>query len=523
MAKPQLRLPTDRTIAFAAAIISSKPADLTVREYISLLTRHVAKGRRENALSVAYRHLDRSAYWRAECERAKADCRTAEEARLEALREVELLKAKLEGAKMVAGTGAGVKRKRAGGADVAPYSRKVAKNGRKELEEKREVFLGGIVIEEVDFGEGDGGGQNLMRRLFQIGLYFKPGSPVEPRDLTQHLCSAADECSEVVMDAIAQQKSSNPASSTDLVTTMTAVGRVVAGILAGLQKLVRLDSSDSLNGQVTYALVRMYEKILAQFDAVSQEKALEESPGPAIDPKTSVATAKAKSKGGPPRVNIKNVPTLNALASLLSGIMKQLDPKQDPHRDIFEGFLFYILSKLGNRIYTVNFSRPRAEDIMEELEAAGGLDESDTEKTTSNPISTAVRQAQLEAPYLLHLLRQSLALTTSFLGPTVSTSKSAKTKSYPKPGSITKATLGLAAKERLQATLVSAIFGSESLDADSDLFVECLRMPAAGGSAVSVPKVKEVEVGEWFYSEVWRLLGWEVLGREMNSRMREGQ
>jgi len=31
MAHPQRKLPSDRTIAFAAAIISSKPADLTVR------------------------------------------------------------------------------------------------------------------------------------------------------------------------------------------------------------------------------------------------------------------------------------------------------------------------------------------------------------------------------------------------------------------------------------------------------------------------------------------------------------
>lgn len=31
MAQPQLKLPSDRTIAFAAAVISSKPADLTVR------------------------------------------------------------------------------------------------------------------------------------------------------------------------------------------------------------------------------------------------------------------------------------------------------------------------------------------------------------------------------------------------------------------------------------------------------------------------------------------------------------
>jgi hypothetical protein len=183
MAQPQLKLPSDRTIAFAAAIVSSKPAELTVRgkffpppsniklsriphqtkthtthaEYISLLTRHVAKGRRENTLSAAYRHLDRSAFWRAECERAKTNFRAAEEGRIEALREVEFVKAKLEIAKSAAGSAAGAKRKR-GTTDVVPYSREV-KKGRKDAEEKREVFLGGLVIEEVEFGEGEGGGE----------------------------------------------------------------------------------------------------------------------------------------------------------------------------------------------------------------------------------------------------------------------------------------------------------------------------------------------------------------------------
>ena len=71
------------------------------------------------------------------------------------MREVDLLKAKLEVAKMA--TAAGSKRKRQD-ADVVPYSREV-KKGRKEADEKREVFLGGLVIEEVVAGVGDEGGE----------------------------------------------------------------------------------------------------------------------------------------------------------------------------------------------------------------------------------------------------------------------------------------------------------------------------------------------------------------------------
>ena len=361
-----------------------------------------------------------------------------------------------------------------------------------------------------------------MRKLFQIGMSFKPGSAVVPQDLTRHLCLAANECGQVVLDALERQKASSAPNDTDLTTTMTAIGRVIAGILAGLQKLLRFDDSGSAKGQVTYALVHMYEKIIASLDAVSKEEALAEIAKASTDPQLSSTKAKSKARGGPPRVNIKDLPTLNALASLLSGIIKQLDPKQDPHKDIFEGFLFCILSRLGDRIYAINFQRSRAESIMEELEASSSFDEPDAEPTQSQ-VSTPVRQAQLEAPYLLHLLKQALALTPSFLTSPASASNSTKVKPNPKPGSITKATLSLAAKERLQATLVNAIFGPEGIDEDSDLFMESLQMPAAGGSTFTVPRVKEAEVGEWLQGEVWRLLGWEVLGREMNDRMRERQ
>lgn len=138
---------------------------MTYTEYISLLNRHVAKGRRENALSAAYRHLDRSAYWRAECERAKADYRAADEARIEALREVDLMKTRHDAAKGAGGAGA--KRKRANG-DYVPYSREI-KKGRTNADDKREVFLGGLVIEEVELGEEDVGGE-VNAFAWSVGL-----------------------------------------------------------------------------------------------------------------------------------------------------------------------------------------------------------------------------------------------------------------------------------------------------------------------------------------------------------------
>lgn len=373
-----------------------------------------------------------------------------------------------------------------------------------------------------------------MRKLYQIGLYFKPGVQVHSKDLAGHLCASAAEIPRVVLGALDQQGSVDHLHRTDLSKTLTAAGRVVAGILAGSQKLIRMPGGDVLMGKVTYALVQMYGKLLTGFDAISKaEVTADVSTEHITDGKTSPVKQKPKAKGGAQRVNIRDVPVLNALTSLLSGTMRQLDSKQDSHRDMFEGFLHNILSKLGNRIYTINFSQPRAASIADETEAH--LPPDDPESETNSPShnvrkdSIPLRQAHLEAPYLLHLLKQSLALTPSFLSPTINNNKDTTTatkltrsKTTPKPGTTKKTSLSLATKERLQSTLVTAIFGPEGIDEESDLFLTGLQLPPAeaGGGNVTVPRVKEVEIGEWFQGEVWRLLGWEVLGGEMDLRGR---
>lgn len=39
-------------------------------------------------------------------------------------------------------------------------------------------------------------------------------------------------------------------------------------------------------------------------------------------------------------------------------------------------------------------------------------------------------------------------------------------------------------------------------------------MPSIGDTVLPMPKIKEVEVSDWFQEEVWRALGWEILSKE---------
>lgn len=349
-----------------------------------------------------------------------------------------------------------------------------------------------------------------MRALYQIGLCFKPGVHVEANTLVRHLVSPVKEVTSVVLAVLDQHDHSSPDK---LSTTMTAAVRVFAGIMAGLQKLHRTNEGSSLAGQVIYAIVHMYEQLLGAFDTLSEHEAKQESSkNPTPNSQTPPTKPKTKTKAGPPRVNIKDLPALNALTSLLNGITKLLDAKIPSHPSILDGIFFVLLQKLGKTIYTLAFAHPRPASLSEEI----SLDVS-PENAISQPPNLPLRQAQLQAPYLLHLLKQILSLTPSFTTPAASAPTTKPTKTAkPKPGTVTKTSLTLPAKERLQHTLVNAIFGTEGVEEESDLLLNCLRMPGTAVGALTVPRVKEVEVGEWFQGEVWRLLGWEVLGREVD-------
>ena len=133
-------LPSHLTLAFATTVVRSKPPELSIRggptcsssphelitnckpDYISLLRQHIARGRRENALSTAYRHLDRSSYWRSEYERTKVALKVGESETLDLRLEVDALKIKLENARAAVTASPAKKRKKVD-QDVIPVPR----------------------------------------------------------------------------------------------------------------------------------------------------------------------------------------------------------------------------------------------------------------------------------------------------------------------------------------------------------------------------------------------------------------
>ncbi|KAK4910303.1 hypothetical protein LTR49_020984 [Elasticomyces elasticus] len=524
--------PSSLAIAFAFAVVTSKPAELSVKgiihhsghinrtqslthfiEYIGLLRQHIAKGHRGNAISSTHRHLDRSSHWRSEYERVKDALRTSEGEAVDLKMEVEKLKARVESAKAAAS--APKKRKKAD-EDVILVPRS-PKRAKRDVSPGRKGGRDDVDVEkEFDFAEVGDIGNELMRSLYQVHVVLKRHDRTEPAVLAYHLVQAASALPQVVHAAVKASFTRLLTGQSILKTTLTAAGKAVVSLVVGINRLSHVTTGKNVQGQVMYSLVHMFASLLGTLEKASEfeaEKAARQAnAAAAVDkrPKSS----KGKAVAQPKQPNLKDIPSLNLITCFLCGIIDVLDPKVEIHTQLFEGFAYSTLDKLGARLYSSVFGHARGPSIEDEIMASNKPDEIEDSGPNPSPSSVDMNtsQVKMEAPYLVHLLTKMMNAAPTHFGAIIS-NKTGKAKQPNNKGSM-KGALAIHAKDRLQRTLVNCIFGTEGVD-EEDPFMDCLKMPSlAGQQPLPMPKIREPEVQEWFKGEVWRLLGWEILGKE---------
>ncbi|KAI7226172.1 hypothetical protein KC330_g8909 [Hortaea werneckii] len=502
----QPKRPSERSIAFAISIVLSKPEGLDIKEYIRLLQQHIAQGSRAQALSSVHRHLDRSSWWRGEYERTKEALNAARDQTVDLQREVEVLKGKLEIARL---SKAPKKRKKID-EDVVPVP-KEPKRARREASPPRSTRSPYVDPEsDLNFSEIGGIGNILLRNLYQIHAAMRSHHKNDPNILAYHLVRAAYTLPQVVVQPIPECLNRQVAGLDLLKSNIRAAKRAVVSLISGLTRLTNAANGPEVQGRVIYAYVRMFCELIEALAEASSREINKPLAVPEERPTTS--KGKKKSEHAKP-ANLKDRPVLNALTSFLCGILDLLDPNLEAHGSLFEGFTYAVLNKLGSRLYTLVFGHERGPTIEAEIARASEPDEVEdpSQRSVLHRNEVELQQAKLEAPYLIHLLARLMNAAPAHLGAIIST-KTGKPKQANNKGSM-KGALALTAKDRLQRTLVNCMFGTEGVDDQSPLR-DCVKMPAAPDTPLPMPKVKEAEVQEWFREEVWRLLGWEVLSKE---------
>lgn len=305
----------------------------------------------------------------------------------------------------------------------------------------------------------------------------------------------------------------NASEATDMLlfkAVLNAADRAVKLLLDGLRRLPNSHGSAEVTGHVKYAYVQMYSSLLECLDAMATldvNRTEKEAYAATVGKKASPPKAKAKQQK---QTNIKDNAALNLVTKLLCSIVDGLDPKLDVHRSLYEGFAYVILKRLGVTLYLLVFGHSRGATIEDEIRTYNEVDEIDEDDAEPNTKGQPLKSAKLQAPYLIHLLSRIMIYAPAHLDAVVLTTKGSPRKAV--KGSM-KGALAIDARERLQRTLIRCMFGEEG--GEDDEFNDCLNMPALKGPQFPTPKVKEQEIQEWFKEEVWRLLGWETLSREI--------
>ncbi|QDS76229.1 hypothetical protein FKW77_008729 [Venturia effusa] len=431
-----------------------------------------------------------------------------------------------------------------------------------KTEQSAPAFVPNDLIDDLAVFDVSGAGSATVLHLYRAHkLYQTIGT--NPQDLAFHLTQAATnlvdhvfaialQTQRHILDASATQDKRLRAQLVSIATSkidtefariLRAAGRAFMSLFHGLTTIWEkgTDAAKRHHGAVTYQYIKAFDTLL---DAISSnctlvaqlnaQQIVGETP-------TLPATKKADEK----KVQ-KTKPAIKAriaqeIVLLLLALLTHLTPaRQGPHTALFEGLLYLLLERTGQHLYLLIFGRERGATLEGEI--------IDDLPPNAAQIGILERQAiGIEVKFLVQLLERAMSIAPCVLGSLsgadCSTKSARGVTSKVKPTGLPKgmAALSLSAKEKLQRTLVACMFGSSRLGrknhsiktnsvgsqegtvandetSDEDAietnndFIEVLRKPVFTGPIPQLPKVDEADVPDWFMENVWRLVGWDILG-----------
>ncbi|KAF2087375.1 hypothetical protein K490DRAFT_65766 [Saccharata proteae CBS 121410] len=532
--------PSHLHLSLAAAVLQTKPATLTVRDYILQLRKHLRRDRRDYHDTDSDDYLHAVAYWAQQCEKAETTQEELQTRIFELERHVDELQSRSPEGKL-AQTPAASSKKRKGAAEPASErtSKKPKTSKKYSSLEPMEPVCDNLTGDYSIFENVKDGGSKLVQHMYQIHKAFK--GYVDSHKVSYHLIQASSALTSVLISActLYQQRvfgsdktghTAIPAPAIaacddELTSVFRAAARAVTSLLFSLSKLEQDERYRELRGSALHGFVKSFSDLMdamkgfAQVQAENTSNEVVSSSGPA-QKGAQKKTSSKKSK------RPKGQDVTRNLSGFLSAVIVSLNAKDPLHRELFEGFFCVLLSQIGNRLYFSAFGheptgnvegdiKKMGEQIPSDDETQDGQEEGATESNT--------RLFSIEAPGLVRLLERAITVAPQHLGPTNvpsaanRASKAVKafgpSKGGPKPGPSTlKSALTPVIKERLQQSLINVMFGEDP----KNEFADCLRLPVRIVAPPQPPKADDEDMTDWFRQEVWRLLGWEILGREEN-------
>jgi hypothetical protein len=195
------------------------------------------------------------------------------------------------------------------------------------------------------------------------------------------------------------------------------------------------------------------------------------------------------------------------LCRLIIRLVACLDFRKAADQAVLDGFLFFLLGRVGSMLNLFVFGDD-SNEILRPVPASQIM------KTESGSYEQERKTAEVQGPYLVYILEQIIPLAhqhhTSMTRHACDAPQLAGPQSKP-------ARLSHPTWATLQSTLLAAVFGAQAGGEFTGALADPLANDVAPDAHLSVgPDVAGLETAEcmadWFKAEVWRVLGWEVLG-----------
>lgn len=378
-------------------------------------------------------------------------------------------------------------------------------------------------------------GNNLLDALsnLQGSSIARNGNSVGPKDLALRLISiAADVCDHVcaidlpanfqvtntaLLAAIPRSKEQVAAyhqTSPEEVMErrLIAIGQTFPHFLVHLHTLSRISEDGNLCGQVVYRFIDVFRVLYQRICDLAVAFAKSNQDSPKITKKQGNGQ---KDQGAMSSSNERPAtsPTIMKLCKLLITMLLHLDPMKLTHKEILEGCLYLLVTRVG--------------EVLKDFTIGGrpyGILEDDTTWTHSTrtregrqlkifSAANDTEASKAQAPYLIWMLKRAQPFISS-TGLATNAMTSSQDDHRQPEGTLRDSSRNAKlddARIRLQHTLVKAVFGDQA----ATIFQPALEPPQVPNDDDLMTELETrdetADVTDWFKNEVWRLVGWDVL------------
>lgn len=368
---------------------------------------------------------------------------------------------------------------------------------------------------------------NLLRHIYgvQEAMIGISSSKVTAKELTHLVLQSAADIRRVisslqthaVLDAASQSKARNFTTRTqeqraapvhtelisDTNIKCTAVAGLFPALLRALGSLDDLSNVQTYQGELIHSFISIFRELLERICALSASNCRRKAVGAAANKGASKRKGRLLAEISDflpeptlsePTSSEEDNKVIRELCQLAFAMMDSLDPNISTENEVFEGFLFFIITRVGDSLKSFVFGSESP--VM-------SMDPQVEERESSQ---------EAQAPYLIDLLKHAITVTakqfgldTPFRQACHSISPSWE-KNRDNHSILTKPRL------RLQNTLLKAVFGEQAEE-----FAESLKKPLETSVdpcldfTVNKTDRKENNTAEWFKNEVWETVGWDVL------------